>query len=428
MLDLDAAQKERLQALEKKLGDAGSLKVDEVFVSDRVCESIAKQKVILSGHNETSLLGILPFTPVVYDIVCPTCIDDKSFERFSALVRAGLLIPILRGPYSEYPDKIRDVIIAHPHVSRWEFRFLRHHTVVRPGARTRDIHQKMHALSEEMKKSVTGIADEKKYREAIGYFTFGLAPWIDADLHLFERAYEACKDRNFASLRQLERAALAVYEARSAQAFNGSILVDGVELQKLPPEISAETEAARAASTDLHLLASRGLEIKIPTDIPTEKYVELVKEFQPRIAAAVEAIVPTGSTEGAATELLKNVSAINAEIERIKGLRRYAVLEACSSFYKNNLMLLGGVLVATAMGVSGSLLGCAATGAVGTVANVAKKKGWLKESTELKRLGRLVARDLQPYTDAALSAYFASNTPAINVLSVRTQIKAAVNQ
>jgi hypothetical protein len=122
--------------------------------------------------------------------------------------------------------------------------------------------------------------------------------------------------------------------------------------------------------------------------------------------------------------LFGNVSAINSEIERIKGSRRYAVLEACVGFYKSNNFLVGGALLAASLGLAGSLLGCAAVGsAVG--AKLAKKKGLIPENEALGRVKRMVARDVQPIANRLLKSYLGASTPAINVLSLQRTMQLA---
>jgi hypothetical protein len=274
-------------------------------------------------------------------------------------------------------------------------------------------------------KSVAGHKNEKKYIELIERFSVGLSPWVDADYPLFQSAYRACKDQEFGQLSQLARAAGALYETRSAQAFNGSVLINGVELAGLPSQFSAEADAARSTLNDLRSMAAKGLGLKIPIDMPVNTYVELIRDYQPRITAAIDAIVPDSPSDAAVADLQKYITAMNAEIERIKGTKRYAFFEVCSGLYRNNAMLLGGILLATALGLSGSLLGCAVTGAVTAGTKVAKKKGWVNRSRELDRLGKMIARDLQPYTDKLLSTYFGSETPTINVMSMQRRIEKA---
>jgi hypothetical protein len=90
--------------------------------------------------------------------------------------------------------------------------------------------------------------------------------------------------------------------------------------------------------------------------------------------------------------------------------------------------LLGGALLATAMGLSGSLLGCATVGMAAASAKFAQKRGLVKDNPALRRFGQLIARDVQPYTNVLLRTYLRGSTPAINVLSLRRQFNRAAKK
>lgn len=172
-------------------------------------------------------------------------------------------------------------------------------------------------------------------------------------------------------------------------------------------------------------MAASGLGIRIPTDIPIETYIEIAKDYQPRISSTIRSISATQNDKSSLIDLSKNISSINREIDRVKGLRRFAVLEACAGFYRKNTLLIGGALLAAAMGFTTGLLGCAATGAVAAGRQLAKNKKWLPDNSSIQRLGRIVARDVQPYTDVLLKGYLGSTSPAIGVLSLQKRIEAA---
>ena len=280
----------------------------------------------------------------------------------------------------------------------------------------------MHRLLDEIQTSIEKRRDGKKYFALVTRIKSNMHPMIDADFELLESASRACKDKKIVDLENLKRLSDAVYELRSAQAFNAAMVVRRSELDELPSQTRAEVDEARNASADLRAMVAKGLGIRIPVDIDTDRYIELVKDYQPRISNVISSIVPSDANDEGLAELLKNVSAINREIERVKNLRRYAVLEACVGFYKSNSFLVGGALLAASLGLAGSLLGCATVGsAVG--AKLAKKKGLIVENPALSRVKRIIARDVQPVTTRLLRSYLGGTTPAINVLSLQRRIQ-----
>src|SRR5437762_2972735 len=92
--------------------------------------------------------------------------------------------------------------------------------------------------------------------------------------------------------------------------------------------------------------------------------------------------------------LNKEVMKINGEIERVKGLKRYVLLEATFDFYKNNRPLVKTAFIAGALGVASGLVGRVSGVAAGTAATIAKKRGWVGTNKKAGRLGRMIQRDL----------------------------------
>ncbi len=86
-------------------------------------------------------------------------------------------------------------------------------------------------------------------------------------------------------------------------------------------------------------------------------------------------------------------------------------------------MLVGGALLAAIMTVSGQIIPCAAVGAVAAGVKFAKQKGLVKANPSLHRLGRMIARDIQPFTNRLMQTYLRGSAPAINVLSLQRRIK-----
>jgi hypothetical protein len=163
-------------------------------------------------------------------------------------------------------------------------------------------------------------------------------------------------------LKQLSRMSYVISQIRIGEAFNSPVLLEDSDLSRLPKDISVGGNEARAQAAKINKMVADGLGISIPTNIRLESYIELVKDYQPRISNAIRAVLGSENTQASITDASRNIIAINSEIERIKNLRRYTILEAGISFYKNNSTLVNGTLLAGALGFTGSLTGCAVTG------------------------------------------------------------------
>lgn len=420
MPDLDQAQEDRINPIAERYYAGDKSALTSIFLSERVAKSIAGEKTLTSSFNLNKVLGILPFTPVVYSITCPLCITRENFASFKSLVSAGLVVPILLGRYSNYPDEVQSFVATHDHIYSEELDYFRGWSL--GPMSDADTHASGHDIIARMETVVGDRRNQDKYLEVIGTFHENFFPYTNEDMLILELALEFCNKRRLSQLKRVGRLGSAINEFRTARALNAATLIDETELRNLPTDGGIYTDAARAASEDIKKLAAKGLGILVPTELPIEAYIEIVKDYQPRITATVNSVTPQQNVKDRAIHLYKNVTDINAEIDRLMRSRRFVALEACLNVYRNNALLLGGAAVAAAMGLAGSVLGCASAAAFAAGLKFAKRKGLIKEDASVQRMGRMIARDLQPYTDALMATYLGATGPAINVLSLRRRI------
>ena len=285
---------------------------------------MAGQYFITGSYNESVVLSLLPFTPLQYHVLCPYCIRQKNFDNFKTLVRYGAIIPVLQAKYSAYPEPVRDFILTQPHLSSREFLYFRSNSIPVDLER----HKQGHRLIEELGRIVESRRNSKTYRDCIGGLSYGLMPYPATDIELLQIAKAACERHKLAELKSLARLSTALHKFRSAQVFNGAQVLDQAELQGLPHSISAETDEALRVSEDLQAKAAMGLGIQTPRDLPLEAYIEIARDYQPRITEVMKSVTSSGE-RSSSISLSKNISNINAEIGRLKNTRRYAFLEAC---------------------------------------------------------------------------------------------------
>jgi hypothetical protein len=274
-------------------------------------------------------------------------------------------------------------------------------------------------------KGVEGRSDAAEYRSILEYFVRNMEPFPESDVDLLELGFRCCAEGRLSDLRQLRQMSSVISDIRVGEVFNSPILLKDADLSALPANVSPAITEGRSQAARLQKMVAEGLGLSIPREIPIDIYIELVRDYQPEICKTIKSILGSGGGEASILDASRSIIAINTEIERIRNLRRYVVLEASLGFYRNNRMLTNATLIAGALGLTGSLFGCAVVGGTALGSHLAKKKGWLKGSEAVERLRRLIARDLQPAVDLVLKAYLGASAPAINVLSIRKRVQSA---
>jgi hypothetical protein len=395
----------------------------KLFLSEKVVQTIETNKVFLSSYNLHKVLASIPFANSTYVTVCPVCVKKAGFADFKKLVASGLVIPVLLGRYKSYPDELVEFLLRTDHVSGHEYgayRFARISENVSRGLCA-------HCASKRVDEIIASIKRRKgakEYRERVRQLGRNIFPFAYPDYTLLDEARAACGELDMKKLEQLDRLGWSIYSIRSAQALNAPITVDEQSISEIPSGITTESDAALRSLSDLKEFASRGLGLKFPSDIPLDQYVELAKDFRPAIA---EAMNYAGVTNGVSPDdLSKKISNLNSEIERIRGLKRYVMLEASVTLVRQNKDLLFTSILAGTLGLTTGLLGCAGGMVAGASLRIAKRKGLkFSENEAATRLGRMVARDVQPYLSKLIAAYVGSNPAAINVLSLRKKFEEA---
>lgn len=419
--DIDRSHWERLKPIVDAADGSAKIPYDKIFTSERVVETISSEKILLNGFKPERVKAMLPFTPVVYAPICQECVNPKHFKEFKTFVTAGLVVPVLIGAYHFYEDDLRAFLLSHDHINYPEFNAFRY-----LHAHSRGVDTMCSGCLRTRVRDVTakykGREGEEKHKDLIDRFISSMDPVPVADAAHIDQAIEYYKAGDLVRLRQLTKMSRVIEELRIGEEFKSPIILDDSDLASLPSGLTPQINEGRTQAARVEEMVANGLGIMIPDEMPVEAYIELVKDYQPKISKTIKKVLGECNASASIADVSKNIIAINGELERIIVSRRYTVLEACMGFYRNNSTLIGATLIAGALGFTGSLLGCVASGATGIGGQIARKKGWIKNSASTERLKKMITRDLQPIADSAMKAYFGSKSPAINVLSLRKTI------
>ena len=201
-----------------------------------------------------------------------------------------------------------------------------------------------------------------------------LSPPIFPDYEILDAMEEAISERDGARIIQLSDVSEVIKQIRDAQIWNSALPVSASDLEGVPAHLSSEMDEGRLVSIGLHRFIAEGLALKIPLDIPLPQYAEIIREFQPRISAVVSRVVDKAGKKGSGFEAMsREILRLNTEIDRIKNLKRYLVVEAMAEPIRKNKALVTATLVAGALGLGGSLVGCASALAAGGAMKAAKR-------------------------------------------------------
>jgi hypothetical protein len=424
----DRAQLERMKKVASRFEEGESLSVAEIFSSRRVIETIDREKLFLESFKLEQILAVLPFSPNLYVGVCPRCIDGTNFHEFSALAKAGLILPILKGRYEDYDPQVVEVICRYDHMCSYEYRFYRSMAVSARSQRALCEHC-VGERRNELVKLVKGRRGAPEIRDRIDQIFSCLHPYVHPDYTLLESLEEALRARNELALTQLSLLAGRIQSLRSAQAFDSSLLLDASDLESLPAGVAADVDNSKSLALDLKRQMSEGLGLVVPVNLPIETFIGLVRDLQPQIVALLNEEVCAAKGPGAngPEGTMLKIADINREIERVQTLKRYAAVEVAVAIFKRHQSLAASALIAAALGLGN--WGCASAVAIGAATDFVKKRlslrgegQWLEKSEPVQRLAQMIMRDLQPGLDKLVAKYAGAGFPAIRVMSLRRSI------
>jgi hypothetical protein len=299
------------------------------------------------------------------------------------------------------------------------------HAVPGEGAKT-------HApvVGERQSQLVAAAADMKdrspraqKIREVF----WNLYPYVGSDAPVLDVLERAIASGNPNRLDQVVTMTYAMNQARTADVLRAAPIIRDTEFNSLPLRRDPRVANAISTAARVRSMVTDGFKLTIPTDIPIDEYIELIKDYRPQILSLTKDLIKDASTGGdlSLTSLMKSITAINSEIERIKGLRRFMLIEAFAGFSRNHPALTASTLIAGALGLAGHFFGCATAPAVGAVTDVAKRAGKLNSPEQSKRLVRKLHADLQPTLDSLIARCVGTTSIAMHVFSIRKNLAEA---
>jgi hypothetical protein len=427
MNDRDQIHASRFEAIDKRIDAGEEVYTSDLFVSERVIDTILEPKALLPSLSIESVIAQMPYYETIYVTICPACVTEENFDKLKILVSRGSIIPALIAPYHMYDDSVSDFIYGHDHLNSYEYYNFRFRQLMSLGNGGVCLHC-VGKWEAEANKLISRSRHLKPFKGRVDSLVENLNPFISPDIELMEDFKEALRSKSPDQIDFISDMSEAVHALRTAQAFNSSITLGNNRLSSIPTGITAEVDEAIVASHRSVEMVANGLGLKIPSDIDLNRYIDLVETYRPTITSQVNSIVDRAG--GDHTLIQKEIMKLNGDIERVSKSRRYMLLETAIEFYGKNSSLVNATLMAGAFGLAGGLAGCvggpAASGAVGAAASGAasfiNKKKWISGGDAASKLSEKIGADIQPFLSKIVAMYAGSSTPAINIMSLRNNL------
>jgi hypothetical protein len=286
--EMDRVQRERVDSFMKSYHNSDA-KIERVFLSEKVYDTVKEEKVLLNSYDLSKILSFLPLSRNIYVSICPRCLSKGDVDKFRSLVERGVIIPALVAPYEQYQSTVQSLVTSHDHISYFEFSAFRS-TVLRANVNKMICVHCAGLKRDDIVKTINKHKALPTYKDGVNIIMRNLFPFIYPDFELLNSVHEAGKKGSKTRFEQLVRLSYMIKDVRSAQAFNAPIVMDESEISKIPAGFAKASDEALLMSAGISERISNGLGLKIPSDIPIEKYIEIDRDFQPKISVIINDI------------------------------------------------------------------------------------------------------------------------------------------
>lgn len=420
--ELDRALRNRINKLVKQFTEKQKdVALSDVFENKYVIHAMEAPKVILPSYDLKEIIANFPFVESLCVAVCPECdcVGDRS-DLLKLLERKAITL-ILYGNYAHYPTEFVNDILLFPHVSFHEFRFFRFASLM-SRAKTGTCHHCVEVRRKELFKIC-----KTKYHDLLKLCFWYLDPFIDGDLQFLDMMDNALRNDDQETIFQLCRLAAMIRDLRSAQAYDARLLLtrESVNL------ISSDKRLAETAkvSLDTKLVAdllAQDIGITVPDDkADVNAFLDIYEPYRQQIIRIVDSIVEESTTDDKISvyKLSSLLSDLNGQISEISKRPGYLLYRASVGFAKSNKALIGGLLLAGALGLMGKYLGCeiAAGSVIG--AHFWGKKPDVKVPSEAKKLASEVNKLLWDPVHKILAKYLDVDVRAVQICEMKKNLK-----
>jgi hypothetical protein len=408
----------------------GNLSREKLFRFKSVIGSLALEKISLPGFNSNEILISFPFHDRIFVQFCSHCPFDEKV--FIPLMESEQIIPVLIGSYKFYRSSVLKKLLRYPHLSWPELRLFQEASL---AAREQLLCEG--CLSKRFDKEIFKGFQENKdsfIAHITKSFFHNLYPFPESDSELIEQFIFAASQKNWKKMEQLQEMSSIIKQLRTAEIFKATISLDAEEF-KTAQDFGIQIEADKTGlKPSVEHLIAENLEIMIPKNMSTEKYVEIILPHKPKLAKIVrELAVKSRAEDGNVLlgKLIGEIGSINEQIRKAQKTRRYSALQASAGLVSTNPFLIGSILAAGGVGLCSSMLGCNASlaaslggGAIATTgaAKFATKALKTKWDNRVLAYKESLVKDLKQQFTGFMSTYLQMDVRAVQIWQVRKDL------
>lgn len=333
-----------------------AIALSDVFENKYVIGALEASKVILPSYNLKEILANFPFAEALCVTICPKCDCVGKRDDLLKLLERQAITPILFGSYASYPTEFVNDILLFPHVSFYEFLFFRFASLMSRIKTAACPH-----CIEARRKELFPLCRNTKYRGLLEHCFGDLYPFVECDLALLDVMDNALRNDDQETIFQLSRLAAMIRDLRTAQAYKTRLLMieESVELISTNPSLAEKVGIILDVKFVTDLLA-QNLGITVPEGIDVNTFLDIYEPYRQQITSIVHSVVEESTLNDrvSVSKLATLLSELNRQISEISKKPGYLLYRASVGFAKSNKALIGGALLAGALGLMGNLTGC----------------------------------------------------------------------
>jgi hypothetical protein len=158
-------------------------------------------------------------------------------------------------------------------------------------------------------------------------------------------------------------------------------------------------------------------------------FFAVANEHRRSLAPIVDEVVQLSTQDGeiVLSRLSNRLAELNAELQSLRTNKRYLGYKATFGFLRTNKVLVASALVAGALGLAGSFLGCGVSlvSGIGAKYSVRKlhKMGRLRATPETKAFLAQVKASLRPGLHRLLASYSGVSLPAMQISEISEDVE-----